>query len=315
MKILIAYDGSDCARDAIDDLRLAGLPDDVEAVVISVADVWLPPPSSYEMVEAAFEERVRACSEKTRERAELALKEARELAQEAAARVLSGFRAWRVSATASAGSPAWEIIQKADAWKPALVVVGSHGRNAIGRFFIGSVSQRVANEARSSVRVARRRAKERSGPVRIVIAVDGFAGSQAAVRAVAARRWPEGSEARIVAALDLMMVAQLEGFEEFNEDERQWVNEVVEASAKELSAAGLAVSSVVKSDDPKRLIVEEAEHWRADSIFVGARGLRRIERFLIGSVSAAVATRAHCTVEIVRADRDNNEVQDGKDES
>ena len=59
-KILIAYDGSDCARDAIDDLRLAGLPEEAEAVVMSVANVWLPPPSSYELVESAFEDQIRA---------------------------------------------------------------------------------------------------------------------------------------------------------------------------------------------------------------------------------------------------------------
>jgi nucleotide-binding universal stress UspA family protein len=307
MKILIAYDGSDCARDAIDNLKLAGLPDEAEAVVISVADVWLPPPSSYEVVESAFEQQPRASSEKISERARLAVEKARDLANDATVFVLSEFPAWDVHAEACAGSPGWEIIRKADEWEPDLIVVGSHGRTALGRFFLGSVSQRVVTEARSSVRVARRSTKERSGPVRIVIGVDGSAGSEAAVRAVAGRRWPAGSEARVVAALDLMMVPPLESFEEFNEDERAWADEVVKASTEKLRAAKLAVSSITKSADPKHLIVEEAESWGADSIFVGARGLRRIERFLIGSVSAAVAARAHCSVEIVRAD-DGKEV-------
>ena len=303
MKILIAYDGSDCARDAIDDLRLAGLPGEAEVVVISVADVWLPPPSSYEMVEAAFEERVRAGSEKTRERARLAVEEVRELAEDAKTRIQSSFPAWDVRATACAGSPAWEIIQKADEWKPDLVVVGSHGRTVVGRFFLGSVSQKVVNEARSSVRVARRPYIDPSGPIRIVIGVDGSAGAEAAVRAVAGRQWPEGSEARVVAALDLMMIPPLESLEEFNDDEREWVEKVVTASTERLRTTKLTVSSIIKSADPKRLIVDEAESWKAHSIFVGARGLRRIERFLIGSVSSGVAARANCTVEIVRADR------------
>jgi hypothetical protein len=42
MKILIAYDGSLCAEAALDDLRKAGLPQDAEALVISVAGFSAP---------------------------------------------------------------------------------------------------------------------------------------------------------------------------------------------------------------------------------------------------------------------------------
>jgi hypothetical protein len=46
MKILIAYDGSDCANAALEDLQRAGLPHVAEALIMSVADVFLPPSSS-----------------------------------------------------------------------------------------------------------------------------------------------------------------------------------------------------------------------------------------------------------------------------
>ena len=42
---------------------------------------------------------------------------------------------------------------------PDLIVVGSHGRSALGRFMLGSVSQKVVTEAHCSVRVARGRAQ------------------------------------------------------------------------------------------------------------------------------------------------------------
>jgi nucleotide-binding universal stress UspA family protein len=49
-----------------------------------------------------------------------------------------------------------------------------------------------------------------------------------------------------------------------------------------------------------RILVDEAEIWKADCMFVGARGLSRIDCCLPGSVSTAVASRAHCSVEVVR---------------
>jgi hypothetical protein len=46
LKVLIGYDGSPCADEALQDLQRAGLPPEVEAVVLSVADLWLLPESA-----------------------------------------------------------------------------------------------------------------------------------------------------------------------------------------------------------------------------------------------------------------------------
>jgi len=56
MKILTAYDGSNCAVAALDDLSQSGLPREAEAVVISVAELWLPPtpPSSLDLIESVY---------------------------------------------------------------------------------------------------------------------------------------------------------------------------------------------------------------------------------------------------------------------
>jgi len=57
---------------------------------------------------------------------------------------------------------------------------------------------------------------------------------------------------------------------------------------------------VVEEGDPKDVLLEEARNWNADAIFVGARGLGRVDRFLLGSVSSATVAHAPCTVEVVR---------------
>jgi nucleotide-binding universal stress UspA family protein len=67
----------------------------------------------------------------------------------------------------------------------------------------------------------------------------------------------------------------------------------VEATAK-LPAAGLLVPSAVREGDPKHILIGEAEAWKADGIFVGARGLSRLERFWLGSHKNSSAKNARC---------------------
>jgi hypothetical protein len=51
MKVLLAYDGSECADQALIDLQKAGLPRDTQVCVLSVVEHWLPPLSALEVVE------------------------------------------------------------------------------------------------------------------------------------------------------------------------------------------------------------------------------------------------------------------------
>ena len=76
---------------------------------------------------------------------------------------------------------------------------------------------------------------------------------------------------------------------------------MLETVARELRESGLIVSTVVRDGDPKRVLLREAEYWAADCIFVGSQGLSRVERLVIGSVSSAIAARAHCSVDVVRS--------------
>ncbi|MGB9181473.1 MAG: universal stress protein [Pyrinomonadaceae bacterium] len=312
MKILIAYDGSECAEAALDDLKQAGLPIDAEALVLSVTEAWLPPPppSSYEIVEEAMLADTPAELQRIHTMSSKAVEDARTLALRARARLQNNFPVWKVTAEATYGSPASEVIRRADEWKPDLIVVGSHGRSALGRFVLGSVSQKVLTESRSSVRVARGRVEVDDSPARIVIGVDGSEAAEVAVREVARRVWPPSTKVRVIIVdepLAPTLVGSLippvrESVAAVNQDVRQLVLAVAERAATELRKAGLAASAFVKEGDPKRVLVAEAEEWGADSIFLGSTGTgSRFERFLLGSVSAAVAARAHCSVEVVRA--------------
>jgi Universal stress protein family len=97
------------------------------------------------------------------------------------------FSGWTVSHEAASGSPAFELLNRAGQWEPQLIGAGSRGHTALGRFVLGSVSQKVLTEARTSVRVARRATGAGASAERVVLGFDGSPGAKAAVRAVAAR--------------------------------------------------------------------------------------------------------------------------------
>jgi len=311
MKVLIGYDGSECADAALDDLTQAGLPPTGEFHIMSVAEVWLPPPppSSYEILEEAKNATSPAALQREFSKHCAAAKEALLLAERARDRVQAKFSDWKVTVDSSCGSAAWELVAKADEWKPDLIVVGSHGRTALGRFVLGSVSQRVLTESRCSVRIARGRLEEPNLPVRIIVGTDGSPASEEAVKALAARTWPPQSEVRVV-MVDDPVAPEFLGkiippfgrmIEEDRQEERAWVEKISQSSVDILRKAGIKVSCILREGDPKQELCKAAEEWHADCIFVGSAGFsNRLERFVLGSVSAAVAARAHCTVEVVR---------------
>ena len=70
-----------------------------------------------------------------------------------------------------------------------------------------------------------------------------------------------------------------------------------------LRDSGLTVVETVIEGNPREAIIAEADAWKADAIFVGARGLGRVQRFLLGSVSSYITRHAHCTVEVSRDHR------------
>jgi nucleotide-binding universal stress UspA family protein len=85
------------------------------------------------------------------------------------------------------------------------------------------------------------------------------------------------------------------------EQERREAKLLANRAAESLRAAGFRqVSEAVEEGNPKVVIVDEAEKWGADLIFLGSHGRKGLDRFLLGSVSEAVARHAACSVEIVR---------------
>jgi nucleotide-binding universal stress UspA family protein len=147
--------------------------------------------------------------------------------------------------------------------------------------------------------------------MKILLAVDGSACSDAAVFEVAARPWPEGSEVRVISVVEpiIPVIGEAWAFTDTNylaEAEKIASDRARDATDKATatlsSAAGgkLKLSSEVILGSPREVILDEADHWRANLVVVGSHGYRGLTRFLLGSVSQAIASHAKCSVEIVR---------------
>jgi len=279
MKILIAYDGSACSDAALDDLRNAGLPsvaDTLIAAVIGDVDVLAADGAEVDLSEAAIIENSLA---------------------RASARLAAQFPEWRLEERELAGMPGEQILALAREWSPDLILVGSHGRNWLQRMVLGSVSLRVLREARCTVRVGRRRPVPKNGGLRIMIAVDGSRHSEAAVQEAISRHWPAGTKARLITIHQ--PVAGIYGVGTATREELERAHANHERLLPVLRNAGLEASSIIDEDNVASRIVYESEQWSANCIFIGARGLGPMASLFLGSVSSAVAERAHCSVEIV----------------
>ena len=253
MNIVIGYDGSDCAKAAVDDLQRYGLPCRANAVIVSKAGA---------------------------------------LSYEGSQRIQALFPGWVTVPEPIVGDPADAIMRKADGWETDLVVVGSHGRSARGRFVQGSVSMRVATESRCSVLVARKVVERPNAIIRIIVGVNGSRDAEAAVHAVASRTWPAGSEARVISVGSIT---------ERNADPIAMACAMVEQAADELLATGLHVSVRVTKGSPQHVLSDAAGKWAADCIFIGARPFKRAyDRFRAGSIATVLVTHSPCSVEVVR---------------
>jgi nucleotide-binding universal stress UspA family protein len=146
--------------------------------------------------------------------------------------------------------------------------------------------------------------------MKILLAIDGSNCSKAAVNTVAGHSWPEGSELKILSATDIPKVSATEAwllpdnyYIELDGTAKARAEKAVNDAAAQIKSgktSGLKIVTEVKDGHAKEVILDEAEKWGADLIVVGSHGYDGWQRFLLGSVSHAVATHAHCSVEIAR---------------
>jgi nucleotide-binding universal stress UspA family protein len=142
--------------------------------------------------------------------------------------------------------------------------------------------------------------------MKILLAIDDSKFSEAAVRVVIAQNRPQGTEVRVVHAVEPIesFYTQVTGYPsnlaELQKGRLKQARELVARVAEQLRAEGFKVEEFVYEGTARLEIVDSAAEWHADLLVVGSHGRKGLDRFLIGSVSEYVARHAPCSVEIIR---------------
>jgi nucleotide-binding universal stress UspA family protein len=213
-----------------------------------------------------------------------------------------------------AGEAANEIVELAEDLDVGLVVLGSRGHGPMRRALMGSVSTRVLRHAHCSVLIVRPHGPEEERVSllgKIVVAIDGSEEASAAVQAATeVAKATGGSEVHLVYAMQEeryrphlgpeMWEGWKEGFMHAKRSAHSWVDNQAELMRGE---GAKTVESHLLLGRPDAAIVWLAEGLGAGLVVVGSRGLGGMRRALIGSVSDSVVRHAHCSVMVIRPER------------
>lgn len=295
MRVLLLTDGSTDARAATEWLRRLPLPRGSTLTVMSVASVGRAP--------------VGVPATTVREFLDAARAHARGVAEEARDRLRArwpGARL-RVAAGDPMGDPRAAIV--AAVRTADLTVLGARGLGAVAGFLLGSVSLAVARQARGAVLVAKGTPRHIR---RVLVGIDGSADALHAARYLASLGDLGALRVRLLAVQEMPATplatrgAAGSWLEPALADARRVRRAELERALRDAAGVfkgeGRQVATRLAAGSAAEALVRAAARG-CDLVVLGARGLGRFQRLLLGSVSEQVLRHAACPVLVVKSGR------------
>ncbi len=151
--------------------------------------------------------------------------------------------------------------------------------------------------------------------MKILVAYDGSAHADRAIRDLGRAGLPPLGEARVLTIADVLLGPTLTG--RFVDGEPleamrsvpaqsmeavQTAMDIARKGAKRTSAVlpQWDVTAIAQADSPAWGIIKECDTWRPDLVVVGSQGRGAVGRRIMGSVSHKVLTEARCNVRVAR---------------
>ena len=198
------------------------------------------------------------------------------------------------------GDPVKTILETAKRYNPDLLVLGSRGLGYVQEWLVGSVSYHVASQASCPVLVIKRPIKKLR---KVLLGYDGSDDADRAADFLAREVFREPVEVTIATvwpkppALPPAVKADAKFF---LETVKAAAAELGEKVRQHLPATRYKTSTEVLEGEPGKVLVRLATERESDLVIVGSRGLSRVKRVFLGSVSHTILHRAPCAVLVVK---------------
>lgn len=307
MKILLATDGSDSARAAVDMLVHFPFPADSSATVMTVIDDKV---FNLDIPRELDEDQDRLLQETEKTIQE----ESEQLLAEESSRLREA--GWSGSTELRRGDPAEQIIKACEDLKedlkPDLIVIGSHGIKGLKHFLLGSVSERVLEHACCSVLIVKPsptllsmpESGEQTQPWRILIGYDDSEPAKKAISLCASLPLDDNAEVSVVSIMPMIHMYRQDIRQQLNtiwQQQKHTREQMLKDAVNALQWSTPHVSSeLIESTDVSEAILHVAEEKAMDLVVLGYKGHSAVKRFLLGSITGHMARHAPCSFLAVR---------------
>jgi len=138
--------------------------------------------------------------------------------------------------------------------------------------------------------------------MKILMATDGSESSEGAAKFLTGLNFSANDEINVLHVITWTPVlTEWESlYENFSEIKDEIVPKILDSATGILEATGAKVSGIFTEGIADMAIIDSAADSGADLIVMGARGLRGLESYIVGSVAKAVAVKSHKPVLAVK---------------
>lgn len=210
------------------------------------------------------------------------------------------------------------ILDSAATWQADMIVVGARGHGSLQQLLLGSVSRAVVHGARLPVLVVRSAPPKDRGLK--VLACHHQASAAAVAKALGHVHWATGTQGCVIGVAEALLAGPLpswledrvrdpdtaavaKAWQQEHDDEVTALEGTLAAFAATLPAAFRAAKPIVSQGNAGEKILERAAADGIDLVVVGRTPTDALTRWLLGSTSEAVLTRAAANVLIVPVEK------------